>query len=244
MFSQNKISGTFNKALFWRVFLWGFAIIVCMIVAFGPERANAQSADEPCVLEMGKPFTLMVKPQLRLQEIPLERFGPIIDPVVIPSNTNIKYTRFFDVRATINAIGSKQALLSRDENGQEQSGHLTLFLDADGKVTVRNQGPAGAGTVTLAADAPVVVGQPFRVGLTIGPAGLFLYLDGEQIGYSEEYWPLSGNDLPLVIGDTCWGEKRDACRAADRQSAMPFDGTIEVDLYRSEVMFISGMGVS
>jgi len=48
--SENKISGSFNGSLFLRVFLWGFALIICMIVAFGSDRASAHDTGEPLFL--------------------------------------------------------------------------------------------------------------------------------------------------------------------------------------------------
>jgi len=335
MRKENKISGHFDRKLFMRVFLWGFAIFVIGIVSAGnilaegevfergsikvvecdmpthrkqtPEQAaagepgdvfnaselsgynayitsnlsnpgNPTWLDDPSCnyeipfpsLQAGQhyvffetvdtearvsdrsevyPFELTDVPKIIMPPNPptnlvvvgpggpVATFGPVTIPTVYSSTAEIESAKFIVVNATVDSIGIMQGLFSRDESGQAESGHTTIYVMASGIVRARNQGLTES--IMIDTVTPVQPGVPFTLALNIGPGGLQLYHDGVSVGHSPSYHPLSDNGLSLVVGGTC-----SVCTPADRTPVNPIDGSVFVELYSTEMVLLNGMGVS
>lgn len=170
---------------------------------------------------------------------PVAFFGPVSIPTVFGSTPEIKAAKFIVINATLNSVGVKQGLFSRDENGQIASGHTSISVLADGIVVARNQGPEGTESLVIKTSKPVNSGVPFTLALNIGPGGLQLYHDGVSVGYNPEYYPLIGNDLPLVVGGIC-----SSCTEANRAPSYPIDGDVFVEIYSTEMILLSDGSVS
>lgn len=221
-----------------------FCLIVIATMTFNNKACAHEIGSAHCVVPLGEPFSILLDiPAYEQPEAnPIAVFGPVTEPLMVPSDTAIRFTQFFVINAELNSIGEKQGLLSRDENGQIDSGHFTVSVQTDGLIKVRNQPKAGSGnSVVLQGTTPVQPGVPFTVSIVIGPDVLKLYQDGVEVASSEVFYPLSGNDLPLVIGGSC-----SLCTSSSRSAVEPIDGKVKVYLYRSEVQSLSvrGMGVT
>lgn len=109
-------------------------------------------------------------------------------------------------------------LLSRDLIYREEAGHLSLFVDSEGRAVARVQ-PIEDGAEDNSADAVSCTGVAvpretwFHIGVNFGPPGLELYVDGVLSDWGGEtpldddwqcgqsgIWGIAGNDLPWVIG--------------------------------------------
>ena len=77
--------------------------------------------------------------------------------------------------ANIDAIGTEQALFSKDSNGRDTGGHLTLTVQPGGDVQVRLQSTT---TDYFVNSAAVSSGTWFHVAFSWGSDGMALYLDG------------------------------------------------------------------
>jgi hypothetical protein len=109
-------------------------------------------------------------------------------------------------------------VLSRDLNEREQPGHLSMFVDAEGRAVVRVQ-PADAedsdnsNDAVLCSETPLPRETWVHLGLNFGPPEVELYVSGELNDWAGTHaitdewacgqhqpWSITGNDLPWVIG--------------------------------------------
>lgn len=78
--------------------------------------------------------------------------------------------------ARIDALGVRHGLLSRDANGTDTPGHMSLGTTLAGHVWVRMQLP-GDQYFFRCSDAPITPGQWFHIGVSFGPPGMSLWID-------------------------------------------------------------------
>lgn len=96
--------------------------------------------------------------------------------------------------------GLQQGIISRDARGISRSGHLTLFRAVDGRLRLRLQTDRQfAGTDERTAD-PIPIGQWMHIGISYGPPGLSLFVDGVVGIETTDTLGIDGNDNPWVIG--------------------------------------------
>ncbi|MEA3242864.1 MAG: hypothetical protein U9Q19_05410 [Pseudomonadota bacterium] len=164
-------------------------------------------------------------------------FGPVTQPTQYPNNATTQGAQRFRITGVINTIGPDyQGLISRDASGQDDPGHFSVGIGADGTVQLRNQpGQDAAGTnlpsVRLVSLQPVVAGEEFGITITIGPTnGLTLAVDGQDPVSAAEYHPLTGNTLPLTVGATC----SSCVEYTGAPIRRPLDGWVRVQVYATE----------
>jgi hypothetical protein len=173
---------------------------------------------------------------------------------LIPSDGHMKQTNYLDVLFTIETFTRKSespptwqtmVLLSRDESGQAAPGHFTLYIGEDRRLRLRSQGAADEPQVKLQSQQQLEAGERHRAQVIIGPRRTHLFLDGVEVGISEHVNLLAGNDLPMVVGATCWGVTQAICEAEPAKRKFPFAGTISADLYANPVdITIRGMALN
>lgn len=167
---------------------------------------------------------------------PVEPPEPIIEwlassvggsPVTIPSNEymtaeNALWEIEYDL---LGEPSGNLGLISRDQTGQAQAGHLDVYIDSDGFINVRMQG-LNSGLVILKSTVKAVNGFN-RVGIKRTPDLVTLYLNGFEQDSTTEVYPTNGNDLPLVIGASC-----QSCtgQAVGTKWSAPMDVTVRITL--------------
>jgi len=193
------------------------------------DRISTQSEVVPFELE-NAPLVVMPPrpPQLVIPNYPVFVTDPLTAPAVFESNDVVKYIQFIRVSGTVNSLGTIQGLFSRDESGTTASGHVSISIQTDGTVKLRNQGVVGDTEIVLISPEPVTVGRPFIIGANIAPEGTQLFVDGVLVGANPAHYPLSDNDLPLVVAGGCW-----SCTPADRTPHHPIDGSVAVKAFTS-----------
>lgn len=88
---------------------------------------------------------------------------------------------------------SLQALVSRDSQGYDSGGHLTIYLDGDGSLWVRHQSATKDYFIRTAANT-VQEGREFDLAYEFSDShGLVLYIDGKNVG---------SNTAPVTNGDS------------------------------------------
>jgi hypothetical protein len=108
-------------------------------------------------------------------------------------------------------LGQRQGLLSKDARGYGSGGHLTLLLEADGRLRYRLQSDAVSNEIVT--DAVIVADQWHDVILTFGQQGMALYIDGALLATNPYSGGLgltsggNGNFEPLVLGANAWASE-------------------------------------
>jgi hypothetical protein len=99
---------------------------------------------------------------------------------------------------TANDVSGWQTLLSKDSNGFDDGGQLTIRLH-DGQVAARLE--SGDATHKLfSAGGAITAGKAHQVGVSFGDGGFRLYVDGEQVAQSDYTGGIARNNEPLVVG--------------------------------------------
>jgi lysophospholipase L1-like esterase len=114
-----------------------------------------------------------------------------------------------------------QGLLSRDSQGYDGGGHMSLYLEG-GDVVLRLQDTDTTYYLRSGPNA-LQAGDPTQIAFSFGPDGARLYLNGQEVDRDGYGGGLSGNEEPLVIGALAW---LSSDRAADNLEAF-FDGVID-----------------
>ncbi|MFW6336102.1 MAG: LamG-like jellyroll fold domain-containing protein [Phycisphaeraceae bacterium] len=132
-------------------------------------------------------------------------------------------------------LSGNQGLVSKDSNGLDDGGHVTIWIDG-GQLRYRLQEASGGSNSHVVSSSNGAVSRRtwHHVAATFGPAGMRLYLDGARVGerdYTGGLGPSSGgrgNHEPWIFG-------ADARHSRDNSSEGwrdPFHGRLdEVRLY-------------
>lgn len=113
----------------------------------------------------------------------------------------------FTLWANVDAIGTQQALFSKDSTGFDTGGHLTLLVQPAGNLQVRLQTTTADNFVT---SGPIVPATWFHVAFSWGPAGMALYVNGAApvtdpyIGGLGVTSGGAGNFEPIGFGASTW----------------------------------------
>ncbi|MEM9902142.1 MAG: LamG-like jellyroll fold domain-containing protein [Pseudomonadota bacterium] len=92
-----------------------------------------------------------------------------------------------------------QALLSKDHNGKQDGGHLTLWIDQSSNLKARFQSENSE--VNLRYDDDIVAGQDYDVAFTYTEDGIALYVDGILVDSSDGYdGGMTGNANSTILG--------------------------------------------
>ncbi len=97
------------------------------------------------------------------------------------------------------AIGDQQALVSKDSNGRDAGGQMTIYLNNDGLVRAKLE--SANQTYDIVSIAPVTPGQWHHVAFTFGGnEGMTIYVDDIEGGKDPYTGGLLRNKEPLAIG--------------------------------------------
>ncbi|MEO1686431.1 MAG: LamG-like jellyroll fold domain-containing protein, partial [Pseudomonadota bacterium] len=126
-------------------------------------------------------------------------------------------------------VNANQGLFSRDSNGYDEGGHLSVWIE-NGEIVVRLQSDDGNTYLR----APVEAGETTSAVIAFGQGaegetdGVKLFLNGELADSDAYSGGIGGNDEPLVIGAT---QRRSGDGVADRVENV-FQGEIhQIELY-------------
>jgi hypothetical protein len=128
----------------------------------------------------------------------------------------------------------RMGVLSKDANGTNQNGHITVFRACDGSIVLRKQEPGNTSHVQCS--APVKTGSWVYVGVNFGPGGLELYVDGQRAQRTDKLpcgsayqcgatttSGIDGNTNPWVVGATAMTSADGAATPIDN----PLQGAID-----------------
>ncbi|MEM1066607.1 MAG: Hint domain-containing protein [Pseudomonadota bacterium] len=116
-----------------------------------------------------------------------------------------------------NDIYTGQTLLSVDSMHFDGGGHLTIFIRADGQISVRHQDEMSQ---TYMTGGSIEVGTPATMAYSWGPEGSRLLVDGVEVASSPNAYVLAGDVEPIVLGAA---QNRSGDGVADNMRAY-FDG--------------------
>ncbi|MEO1602838.1 MAG: carbohydrate-binding protein, partial [Pseudomonadota bacterium] len=117
-----------------------------------------------------------------------------------------------------------QGLISKDAKYYGTGGHIGLWID-DGEIYFRLQSDA---TSYELRGGQIVAGQSHDIGVSFGPDGLSLFVDGESVAEHPYAGGLLGNLEPITLGASQWAS---ASESADALTHL-FSGEIgDVRLY-------------
>jgi hypothetical protein len=103
---------------------------------------------------------------------------------------------------TASKVAGEQTLLSKDSNGFDDGGHLTIRL-VNGQVIARLQSAKASYELSSARKA-VDVGDAHQVAVSFGDDGFRLFLDGKEVDRSNYKGGIGNNKEPLVVGANAW----------------------------------------
>ena len=136
-------------------------------------------------------------------------------------------------------------LYSKDAHGQEQGGHLTVFV-ANGRIKARLQS-ATESRYLYSHEGSVENGEVHQVTVTFGQEGFWLYLDGRMVDWDLEFTQgLQTNTEELVLGANIMDRSADYPEAASDY----FEGRIfnfamyDRQLSRQDVGLLTGFEYS
>jgi len=158
---------------------------------------------------------------------PLVTLGPVSALTEYPSMASMQRDEFsWRIRVTFNNIDTRMGIVSRDESGQADPGHLSMWMDS-GRIEVRNQDIAnGSPVVRLASSSLVTPGREYGVVVSLSQTdGLSLWIDGTLEDVSPTGYGLANNELPMVL---CGNRSRvDGSTGPDE----PLDGTCYMEIW-------------
>jgi hypothetical protein len=121
---------------------------------------------------------------------------------------------------TADDVLGTQSLLSKDSEGYDDGGHLSIWLQGD-QVVARLQ--SADASYSLSSDPGAIeAGKAHQVAVSFGDDGFRLYVDGVQVDQSDYTGGIEQNEMPLVIGA---GAQRSSDGGADNLQDF-FNGTI------------------
>ena len=162
-------------------------------------------------------------------ESPQVTFGPASSIIQFPNTISAlaQDAVRWQLTFTMNSTTGIQGLASRDENGQRDPGHLSIWVD-NGTLTVRHQGTSQS--VQIEATTLIQAGVEYVAIISVeAGVGIGIQLDGVLEAQAVEAWGLAGNDLPLTLAGLCsrCNDPLDATRGPDR----PIDGSVALAIY-------------
>lgn len=157
-------------------------------------------------------------------------FGPVTAVLEYPASISalaLDRARW-ELTFTLNNTAGQFGLASRDESGQTDPGHLTIWVN-NGVITVRHQDATGGlPSVTLTSSTTVVAGTEYVATVSIDvDNGIGLFVNGVLEDSDPVAFGLSGNSLPLTLGGSCI--QCDGVIPPDRE----IDGTVYLEIIDS-----------
>jgi len=150
---------------------------------------------------------------------------------VFPDESGFSLDIFrWELEFTLDSIGGEQGLVSRDQSGTVEAGHLSAWLDGNKVITRHQDIDGGHASVRLESQTVFEINRSYIVTISIGPTGFALFVD-KQLEASDS-WSIGtvGNNLDLVLGGLCTRCKADGSVGPSR----PINGTITMRIYDAE----------
>ncbi len=128
------------------------------------------------------------------------------------------------------------ALFSKDHNGTETGGHLTLWVTDSGSLVARQQNASSSHSL-YSTSGLITENQWHHVVYTWGASGMRLYLDGNSIAQKSSYTGgLSANSRDMALGANTWQYRATSSSSRKSQLKDFFKGSIdEVKIYDEQL---------
>lgn len=191
------------------------------------ERSDLSNIVEKVVADSGVVKVPRAPTNLQVVEAS-QSYGPVSEATRFDSSPVIKRDSFtwtvtFTLNSTVNS-----GLVSRDQSGTKERGHLTLRVE-NGTLILRNQDACGncggSGEELRIAHTGIEAETEYVAVIKMDPAtGTRLMLDGVEVGSDARSWGLAGNDLPLYLGASC-----ERCNETTGPNRV-IDGTVRLDI--------------
>ena len=150
----------------------------------------------------------------------------VTDPVIVPNIPEFEqeYGTLWLEFDTSTDIVTEQGIWSRDANGYEDGGHLSVFI-RDGSIVVRIQSDSASHQLQW----PVVRGTTNQAAVNFGPdTGLELYVNGAIASRDTFTGGTVGNANDIVVGAHKMSYRPDG---STPEYSAPFQGTVRVSEY-------------
>jgi len=164
---------------------------------------------------------------------PQVTFGPVESITQYSSTVGVIAQDDFrwEITFTLNALGGIQGLVSRDESGQNDPGHLTVWVEHS-ELIVRHQDISGGQETQRLRRSGIVAATEYVVVVSIEQdVGMQLLLDGQLIDSTPIAFGIAGNDLPLTLGGRCT-----SCETG-QGPANEINGTVSLAIYDDPIPF-------
>ena len=164
---------------------------------------------------------------------PQVTFGPIAVPVEYEGISAFRQDRFrWEITANFNDVtsGKRQGIVSRDESGQNDKGHLSVWFDA-GYIHVRNQDKFGnQPSINLKSSTGPIEGEDIQITLSVADGiGIGLWINGELEDWHPNAFGLADNNLPLLL---CANRSRHTLDQGGNVGIdNPLDGTCYLEIW-------------
>ncbi len=131
---------------------------------------------------------------------PLEFTGVVDDYVEVAHSELLELgSGTFALSVTLDSVGERQTLFSKDHSGLQDGGHLTVQV-VDGYVEARLQSAEKTVKLYSAVDS-ITAGEEHHIAVSFGADGFRLYVDGRIADAKVDFTQgISDNDNSLVLG--------------------------------------------
>ncbi|MFH1127092.1 MAG: DUF2341 domain-containing protein, partial [archaeon] len=93
-----------------------------------------------------------------------------------------------------------QGLISKDSEGYDTGGHLTINVDPASYIYIRQQSTTASYAVNSSTSVTLLADTWYHVAYTFGSAGMKLYIDGTEVDTDSYTGGLTGNYEPIALG--------------------------------------------
>jgi len=156
------------------------------------------------------------------------KFGPVSSITQYPATISALAQNDvrWEITFTANRVPRQVGLVSRDESGRNEGGHLSVWVENQ-TITVRHQDIFnGAESVKLESTTMVEANKEYKVVVSVSTEdGIGLFVNGVLEDLSSVAFGLAGNDLPLTVGGLC-----SRCESGVGPNA-EIDGTVYLEIH-------------
>ncbi|MBT8152579.1 Hint domain-containing protein [Epibacterium ulvae] len=133
------------------------------------------------------------------------------DYAEIPASTEYEIDHAtIEMTFSVDSIGSKQTIVSRDSREYDDGGHFTVRVEEDGSLWIRHQSDSDSYYIKPSG-VTITPGEEYTLTYSFGPDnGMELYIDGVLVGSNTDPVTdgadisLGGNSEPWTLGASQW----------------------------------------